>query len=63
MTGRKDVKRGFSALSNKKEYIDVVKREKPEADAQDLEFGFEDFKEGPDRLGWMVCNHRRLFTP
>ena len=50
------MKRGFSALNgNKGEWIDVVVREKPEADAQDLEFGFEEFKDGPDRLGWMVA--------
>ncbi len=30
------------------------KRTKEEADMQDLEFGFEDFKDGPDRLGWLV---------
>ena len=30
------------------------KRTKEEADLQDAEFGFEDFREGPDRLGWLV---------
>ncbi len=34
--------------------MDVRKRTKEEADMQDLEFGFEDFKDGPDRLGWLV---------
>ncbi len=38
----------------KKEFVDVRKRTKEEADSQDLEFGFEDFKDGPDRLGWLV---------
>jgi hypothetical protein len=38
----------------KKEFVDVRKRTKEEADMQDLEFGFEDFKDGPDRLGWLV---------
>lgn len=38
----------------KKEYIEVRKRTKEESDVQDAEFGFEDFREGPDRLGWLV---------
>eukprot|EP00960_Hanusia_phi_P004316 125836-Hanusia_phi.AAC.4 len=53
--GKKDVKRGFSALTSaKKEYVEVVKRTKAEADEQDYEFGFENFTEGPNKIGWMV---------
>ena len=32
----------------------MVKRTKEEADVQDEIFGYEDFKQGDERLGWMV---------
>ena len=34
--------------------VDVKKRTRAECDTQDELFGYEDFKEGEERLGWMV---------
>ena len=31
-----------------------IRRSKEESDEQDEYFGFEDFKEGEEKLGWMV---------
>jgi len=46
------------------EYVDVIKRTREEADIQDEVFGFQDFKEGEEKLGWMVTYSQvsRLFS-
>ena len=41
----------------------MIKRTREEADIQDEVFGFQDFKEGEEKLGWMVTYSQvsRLF--
>jgi hypothetical protein len=36
------------------EEVFVVKRSREEANLQDEEFGYEDFREGEEKIGWMV---------
>ena len=43
-----------SSLWQKKQFIEVRKRTKEEVDEQDVSFDFVDFKDGTDRLGWLV---------
>ena len=44
-----------------KEYVDVTKRTREQADLQDELFGYEDFKEGEDMIGWMVTYSQVLW--
>lgn len=34
--------------------MEVIQRSREEADLQDEEFGYVDFKQGEEKLGWMV---------
>jgi hypothetical protein len=37
-----------------KESVYVIKRTREEADVQDESYGYVDFKEGEEKIGWMV---------
>ena len=41
-------------MRQEKESVYVIKRTREEADVQDESYGYVDFKEGEEKIGWMV---------